>query len=245
MALPALTRSRGTEIAPLSAGSGPGLVAALRDRTEALHRQAERTGVVGDLLRGAASRRAYAVLLRNLLPAYQELERGLERHRALPAVRPMARSALYRSAALRADLEQMVGHRWHLDLILLPPARRYADHIAAIAATDPRLLVAHAYVRYFGDLSGGQILQRLLSRTLGLGPAELHYYGFPTVDDLAGLKATLRAELDRAIPDAADVTALLEEAALAFTFNIEVSEAVQASTGSAMAGAVRPSVAVD
>jgi heme oxygenase len=34
------------------------------------------------------------------------------------------------------------------------------------AEGDGTRLIAHAYTRYLGDLSGGQILQRLLARSL-------------------------------------------------------------------------------
>ena len=38
----------------------------------------------------------------------------------------------------------------------------------ALAATQPALLAAHAYVRYLGDLSGGQMLARIVSQGLQL-----------------------------------------------------------------------------
>ena len=206
--------------------SATGLVGALRERTRVLHHRAERTGVIRALLRGSASRQAYALLLRNLYPAYREMERGLERYWDLPAVRAVARPALYRSRALIADLERLGGASWRRDLALLPAGRRYRDHIKAVAADDGRLLVAHAYVRYFGDLSGGQILKRLLSRTLGLGPRELQFYSFPEIGDLDGFKAELGAALDRAAGEIGDPEATLEQAARSFELTIEVSEAV-------------------
>ena len=60
------------------------VVTALYMRTKTLHVEAERTGIIRDLLRGEASREGYVLLLRNLLPAYQAMERGLERHRGSP-----------------------------------------------------------------------------------------------------------------------------------------------------------------
>ena len=46
-----------------------------------LHRDAERTGLIADMLHGRADRRGYVLLLRNLQPAYKALERGLDAHR--------------------------------------------------------------------------------------------------------------------------------------------------------------------
>ena len=64
------------------------LVTALYLRTKTLHVEAERTGIIRDLLRGEASREGYILLLRNLLPAYLAMEHGLERHRRSPRPRP-------------------------------------------------------------------------------------------------------------------------------------------------------------
>ena len=58
----------------------------LQERTATLHRQAERSGFIRTMLQGRASRDGYALFLRNLLPAYQALEQGLERGRSDPGV---------------------------------------------------------------------------------------------------------------------------------------------------------------
>ena len=49
------------------------------------------------MLKGRASRDGYALFLRNLLPAYQALEEGLERDRSDPGVEALAQPALYRA----------------------------------------------------------------------------------------------------------------------------------------------------
>jgi heme oxygenase len=49
----------------------------LREATADLHRRAERSGVIADLLHGRATRSGYALWLRNLLPAYRNLEAAL------------------------------------------------------------------------------------------------------------------------------------------------------------------------
>lgn len=209
------------------AGRPVRLSEALRERTRALHVEAERAGIVRDILRGRASRRGYALLLRNLLPAYEEMERGLERHRRTPAVGAVAWRALYRSRALRADLEGLYGPEWHRSLALLPVGERYGDQLAVAAEGDGTRLIAHAYARYLGDLSGGRILRRLLARSLQLGPATLAFYDFPEIDDPEAFKAAWREALDRAAVGIADVEAVIEEGALAFQLNIDVSREVQ------------------
>jgi heme oxygenase len=199
----------------------------LRLRTRALHGLAERSGVVCDLLQRRATRASYALLLRNLLPAYQCLERGLDRHRDTPEIAALALPSLYRTSALETDLQELCGRDWRDALPLLPAGERYAETVAAAAEGRGERLAAHAYVRYLGDLNGGRVLKPLLERSLGLPLAALTFYAFPQIPDLEGFKAQYRDALEGAGSAAADPAAILAEAELAFRLNIAVSEAVQ------------------
>lgn len=211
------------------AESPDGVVTLLYLRTKTLHVEAERTGIIRDLLRGEASREGYALLLRNLLPAYQAMEQGLERHLRSPGIGVLAQYKLDRAPAIESDLVTLCGGRWSHDIPLLDAGDRYAQRIARAAEGDGSRLIAHAYTRYLGDLSGGQILQRLLGRSPGLQPAELTFYDFPRFSDLEALKADYRKALDHAGLVAADRHAVIEEAAIAFSLNIDLSCAVQAA----------------
>jgi heme oxygenase len=205
------------------------VVTALYLRTKALHLEAERSGIIRDLLRGSAHRDGYTLLLRNLLPAYRAMEQGLARHRKTPGIGALANFRFDRAPAIESDLAALCGEAWQHDIPLLPAGDRYARRITEAAQGNGARLIAHAYTRYLGDLSGGQILQRLLERSLALRPAELSFYDFPRYPDLAALKATYRDALDRAGALAGEQDAVVEEGALAFTLNIDLSCAVQAA----------------
>lgn len=204
-----------------------GLADLMRLETQALHEQAERTGFVGELLAGRATRYGYAVYLRNLLPAYQALERGLELHREVPGVGDLARPALYRAPALVSDLRTLHGPDWPESLPLLPVGERYGTRIEQAALRSPSALIAHAYVRYLGDLSGGRILYKLLARTMRLEASALAFYSFPQVDDPERAKRELRSTLDAAGRLVAEQAPVVHEAISAFRLNIAISEAVQ------------------
>jgi heme oxygenase (biliverdin-producing, ferredoxin) len=203
-----------------------GLAELLRNRTRTLHVEAERSGIIRELLRGSSSRQGYALLLRNLLPAYSELERGLDRHVNSRGVRAIVRPALYRALAIEADLVGLAGSRWIETLALLPAGTRYRRSIAAAADGDGARLIAHAYLRYLGDLSGGQIIKRLLAKSLGLGAAVLSFYDFPDIADVGAFKADYRSALERAAIEIGDIAPILDEAENAFRLNIALSEAV-------------------
>jgi heme oxygenase len=203
------------------------LSVALREQTQALHTKAEKTGFVNAILRGQATREGYTLYLRNLLPAYQAIERGLDRHRDAPGVRQVALPALYRSAAIEHDLAGIAGEGW-AQMPLLPAGQAYADRV--VAADGPGL-IGHAYTRYLGDLNGGQGLKRLLARLLGLGPEALSLYEFPLIPDPRAFTAEYRTRLDLAGQEIDDAEAVVEEAVTAFRVNIALSEAVQAAAG--------------
>lgn len=125
------------------------------------------------MLRRRIDRHAYALWLRNLFPVYRRLEQSLEPLHRASVVGRFAQPALFRTAALEADLMGLSGPDWSGRLALLPASRAYAERIEAAGQGDGTRLIAHAYVRYLGDLSGGRILRRLLARTLGLDEATL------------------------------------------------------------------------
>ena len=90
-------------------------------------------------------------------------------------------------------------------------------------------MIGHAYTRYLGDLSGGQILSRLLAKSLALGPETAEVLRFPRHPRFEAFKASYRDRLDDAAGSIGAVDKLLEEAALAFELNIDLSAAVQAA----------------
>ena len=116
-----------------------------------------------------------------------------------PGVGALAEYRLDRAPAIEADLRGAV--RRALEPRHSPACRRRdlcATGSQKAAEGDGARLIAHAYTRYLGDLSGGQILQRLLARSLQLRPAELTFYDFPRFSDLDALKTDYRKALDQA-----------------------------------------------
>ncbi|MBX9711481.1 MAG: biliverdin-producing heme oxygenase [Xanthobacteraceae bacterium] len=216
-------------------GNRKGLVSALYVRTKALHVEAERSGIVVDILKGEASRADYILFLRNLLPAYRALEEGLARHAGSAILGELANYRLDRAPAIAADLQALSGPGLESRVPVLPSAETYAAKINDAANGDGSRLIAHAYTRYLGDLNGGQILQRLLTKALDLKPDETSFYDFSKLSDPVALKTDYRLAIDRAGDLASDLPAVIEEGALAFSLNIALSEEVQQNAGSAAA----------
>jgi heme oxygenase (biliverdin-producing, ferredoxin) len=227
--------ARASECALRTAEESPcerGVLAdALRERTRYLHAKAERTGVIHDILRRRVERRAYVLFLRNLLPVYRALERGLLRHRDTPGVGRLCRPGVFRAQPLASDLSALGGGGWAVSLPLLPAGAEYAARVGEAAAGDGIGLVAHAYVRYMGDLNGGQLLRSLLAETFGLGDEALSFYDFAAISDLQRFKASYRHAIDTAVTASRECEAVLEEGAAGFELSIALSEAVGAAAG--------------
>ncbi len=207
----------------------PKLSIELRARTGKLHTQAERSGVIVEILHGRVTRDGYALYLRNLLPAYQAMEQGLARRRHAPGFRGIADPGLFRAEAILRDMTALCGSDWAGTLPMLPEGELYASRMLHAAAGDGTALIGHAYTRYLGDLSGAQVLKRSLMCAPGLQPDMLTFFDFPAIADLPAYRNVFRDALDAAASDIPDTELVLSEAVQAFQHNIDISEAVQAA----------------
>jgi heme oxygenase len=97
--------------------------------------------------------------------------------------------------------------------------------VLAIESAGLAGLIAHAYVRYLGDLNGGKVLRRFLQRALDLPDRHLAFYRFPAIDNQAEWVERIRALLDSTLP-AEDHDDALATAAAAFELNIALASEV-------------------
>jgi len=181
---------------------------ALRAGTRDVHVRAERMPFVQRILRKTVARADYAAYLRSLAEVYRALEERLAGGSTwLQALHPRD---LYRTPALEADLQ-----------VLDPEG--VAEPVTAAEAAGRRILelpethvLAQAYVRYLGDLSGGQALAPLVEEALELqGGAGSAFYRFPGIDP-AAFKVAYREGLDRLPLDDHQKQEVVDEAVRAF-----------------------------
>jgi heme oxygenase len=166
----------------------------------------------------------YGLYLRNLLPAYREMEQALQRHRTLPGLGYMAQASLHRAGRIETDLGILAGRGWPSALPLLSAGRNYAERVRWVGAEEAELLYAHAYTRYLGDLYGGQTLRRHLMRRFGSQFRATAFTEFPAIAGIRGFAAGFSAALDEGGRNVADSGSVVEEAAVAFQLNIALSE---------------------
>lgn len=204
--------------------SPPPLTQRLRGATRDLHTAAERAGLMPTLLRGELPRADYARLLRNLHALYATLEERLERHAGHPCIAPLRVPGLSRSAALAADLDALHGSAWQR-LPLAVAMQAYCRRLDSLTQSRTARLAAHVYVRYLGDLAGGQLLRGIVIRALGLeGERGAAFYAFGSEAEVRALQAALKAGLDRIPCSEPEQGAIVDEARDSFARHIALFE---------------------
>jgi heme oxygenase len=219
-----------TAVTP-DARTGLGLAGLLREGSQQQHRSAEGQSFVTELLAGRITAAEYLAFLTRLAAVYDALESVGQSLREDPWAGAVVDPALHRSAALRADLafwwQQAGRDEQPLDvgaevarvLRSSPATAAYVDRVAASARWGG-LYVAHHYTRYLGDLSGGQVMGRVLTRTFGLQDQEgVRFFEFPEVPKVKPYKDRYRARLDALRVDDGGRARMLEEVRVAFSLN--------------------------
>jgi heme oxygenase len=198
----------------------PSLPERLKTETQALHTAAERSVFIGELLRGRMQRSAYCDLLVNLHAIYATLEPALDRHAAHPCIAPILIPGLRRTASLEHDLQCLRGPGATQPVHLQDATQAYVDRLNELDSSRPELLLAHAYVRYLGDLSGGQILSKVVAKSFDpvgtSGPSCVAFYDFGDTLHTQELTRRFRGGLDAVVLDRAAEDAIVAEAMSAF-----------------------------
>jgi len=217
----------------VTAGAGAvALSAALREGTREEHDRAERSPFVEDLLSGRLGIPAYVDLAVQQLAIYTALESaGVHLVAADDAAAALVLPELERVPTIERDLSDLLGTDWAERVRFLPATKRYAERLRGCGA-DGVLYAAHAYTRYLGDLSGGQVIKRMVQRHYGLEHG-LAFYDFPEIDRIKPFKDVYRERLDALELDEPQRARAVAEAQVAFSLNramfVELGEVHRAS----------------
>ena len=202
------------------------LATCLREGTQQSHTLAENTAFMKCFLKGIVEREPFRKLTADLYYVYRTLEVEMARHRHHPVGGPMIFPELERTPKIEADLRFYYGENWRQQIAISPEGRNYVARLQEISQTNPMLLIAHAYVRYMGDLSGGQSLRHITRSALDLPPDQgtgLHEFDqLPTVEARRECKQRYRDALNSLPVGAEQIQAIVAEANRAFALNRNV-----------------------
>mmetsp|Transcript_15763 Transcript_15763/g.23201 ORF Transcript_15763/g.23201 Transcript_15763/m.23201 type:complete len:465 (+) Transcript_15763:90-1484(+) len=199
---------------------------AFKQGTAEAHEAAENVHFVKNFIAGDIDRDLYADLVLSLYHVYRTMEELLNEYalRHFGACHFPLR--LSRTKALEEDVDFWHGCDQPSTKEMTPATRDYVNRLKDIASKQPLLLLAHAYTRYLGDLSGGKILARVARRAMNLDKdgEGLAFYSFEKIPSEKRFKDMYRESMDALSLDQSQIQSLVQEANVAFLLNMRIFE---------------------
>lgn len=191
----------------------------IRAASVSAHSHAQSSAFVRDLLAGKADLAAYARLVAQHYFVYRDLEQAGDVMTTDPVAGAFISPDLRRTPELEADLEHLLGSGWANMIVATNETAAYCDRIKEVCDRWPGGFVAHHYVRYMGDLSGGQHIGEIVRRTYNLNGSGARFYTFDRITDPTAFKDKYRARLDAAPWDANEREQIIDEILRAYELN--------------------------
>ncbi len=196
----------------------------LKLATRELHTRAERSGVMAELLARRISREAYGALLVNLQAIYVALESML----STSTLQASGLMPLARTAALTSDVQAFAMN----DPMPVEGATlAYVERLHALHGANAHRLWSHVYVRYLGDLHGGQVMSRLVRGLFGVGADGTRFYDFGNDEQVLALRASLRSQLASTALSEVQADEVVAEAVWAFEAHCRLFEQIHVRCG--------------
>jgi heme oxygenase len=204
----------------------------LREGTRETHLAIEKSPFMQTVFARRLNFDAYREFLTRLYHVYATLERlhaSLQEHLFLSW---FYEPRLLRAPRLEIDLEYYYGRQWRDCAPLGAASRSYVERLVTLARGWPEGMIAHHYVRYLGDLSGGQVIKCLVRQTFTLPPEQgTAFYEFPDLLDIEVFKAEYHRKLDALPIDEATARRIVDEANAAFWLNMHLMVDLQPALG--------------
>lgn len=198
----------------------------IREGSWSDHDDSEGADFMASIMRGTATLDDYTALVVQHYFMYEALEQVVEGVAEHEIFARFHDTNLARMAALEIDLIHLVGENWRDEIQAVPATREYADRILEVGREGwIGGIVAHHYTRYLGDLSGGQMISKRVSRQHELADGKgVAFYDFAELGSLAGFKGRYREALDALGErlDEAEQQRVVEEVRKAYAFNTAV-----------------------
>ena len=195
----------------------------LREGTTKSHSMAENVSFVKSFLGGVVDKASYRKLVANLFFVYVAIEEELENNKNHHILSSLYFPELNRRLSLIEDLNYYYGHNWENEIKPSSATQIYVNRIHDIGNNQPELLIAHAYTRYMGDLSGGQILKKIAKNAMDLPEEQgTAFYNFIDIENDNEFKRIYRETLNSLPLTDLQIKQIIAEANTAFNLNMKV-----------------------
>ncbi|KAG8846915.1 hypothetical protein FRB96_001733 [Tulasnella sp. 330] len=202
--------------------------AQLREATKHMHDTLSTTSGAATLLSGRMSREEYIKYLSGMWHVYGKESISSD-------------IANFLSCSSTSPSEWQKHPLYAQSFLPIPgPIAEYIAHITALSQSqDPSLLLAHSYIRYVGDLNGGQIIKRVLVKTFDLpDDRAMSFYAFAklggasgemvaSMGDVAKLLRWFKDAMDEGVGNNMELRQrLVDETLIAYRFNGDILDLI-------------------
>lgn len=197
----------------------------LRAVTWGSHETAEFGVFEQALVHGHLKKEVYADLLAQSWAVYRQIEALAPVMADDPIAAPFIRPEVERTANLEKDLAYYYGPDWMNQINILPITMEYVQRIREASAETPVAWIAHGYTRYLADLSGGFVIDEATKIAYGLEQEGRWMYTWDFLEEIDAVtwKQAYRQLLNTLNVDIPTKIRLIEEALVAYEFNIELN----------------------
>lgn len=136
-----------------------------------LHREVELAPISQAMFQATVTEEGYIDYLACLREIYQQLEEELRVNGESPVISPLIIPGMFRFSYIEKDLAEFGATEREPHSLAL----KYKDHLRYLGEYQPHRLIAHAYLRYLGDLFGGMMIARKLENRF---EGKLNFYDF-------------------------------------------------------------------
>ncbi|MEQ2166410.1 hypothetical protein GOODEAATRI_027715 [Goodea atripinnis] len=193
--------------------------------TKESHNKTEISQLGRDFYRGIVQKDIFKKGIEALYFIYSAMEDELERNKDHPHIAPIYfPTELSRREALAQDLQYFYGADWESLIGPSAATKLWVKRIHEVGKKDPGMLVAHCYVRYIGDLSGGHLLNNVAKRVLRLPSTGegLKFYQFDGITSHKGFKQLYRSKLNEVDVEMESKMSIVDEAIRAYGFSLKI-----------------------
>lgn len=227
---------------PRPTGEPEALSTLLRSSTGEIHKEAEQRPFMRAFFAGELPRDAYIGWLARQWHLYRTLESALD---AIPSDLPehaLVPTSLYPTQRIEADLDHLTRRGWRDQDHLTPATRAYVERIQSTGEFPPEL-VAHAWLRYMGNVGGRDTLRRIAASSIGAVDGDdpgLSFTDFNAVGEIRPIFADFHAKLNSLPLTDDEKSAAVAEADAGFRLNIALTDELALDFAIAPAEATKP-----
>lgn len=192
------------------------------------HQKASSSAFINKLTSGKITKNIFGIFVAQQYFIYQQLEETSKNLTNYPKIAQFLDPALLRTQALTADMKfftETTSTDFFKDYVPLDATQRYVQRIKDVEKLAPISFVAHHYLRYMGDLAGGQALRAIAKREYNFSDEQgLQFYNYKDIVKSKTYRDNYRNKLNTTAWEETEENQIVAEILLVYKLNTMVFE---------------------